>query len=108
MPFAVPASTYRETASKFPHSMSSSYDIDSDEEAEQRIGEHPPKPIEEFVTSNGDSSGGRYDDLLAEVGLQGKIKHIGGLPQNRRASCYDIFCNRELKQDKLGAVGFDM
>lgn len=54
------------------------------------------------------SSRGRYDDLIAEVGLENKLKQVGNLPQKRKVSCYDVFCNRELKQGKLAAVGFDM
>ena len=108
---AVPRASYSESSSTYRYAMSSSYDIDSDEEAEQRIGEHPIGHVSESVATsntNGYASGGRYDDLLAQVGLEGKLKHVSTLPPKRKASCYDIFCNRELKQDKLVAVGFDM
>jgi hypothetical protein len=96
-----------------------SYEVDSDEEAEQRLGESAgPNGSGSVVTVNnnlhtleGDSSisnKGRYDDLLMELGLAGKIKHANDLPSKRQVSCYDVFCNRELKQGKLAAVGFDM
>lgn len=112
-PLSVLPSSGREIiTSESRRAMSSSYDIDSDEEAEQRIGESSVNTVVESsaVTTNvnGGSSGGRYDDLIVEVGLEGKLKHVGSLPKKRRASCYDIFCNRELKQEKLTAVGFDM
>mmetsp|Transcript_71147 Transcript_71147/g.206029 ORF Transcript_71147/g.206029 Transcript_71147/m.206029 type:complete len:621 (+) Transcript_71147:62-1924(+) len=92
---------------------SSSYDVDSDEEAEQRLGElttatavngsNLKSPI-----TNDASSDNRYSNLVVDLGLDGQLKHAGNLPSKRKASCYDVFCNRELKQENLAAVGFDM
>ena len=51
-------------------------------------------------------AGGRFDDLLARVGLD-----LATLPvmQNRRpVSPQDIFCNRELNMHGIRAIGFDM
>lgn len=100
----------KSSSRSFPRFMSS-YDIDSDGEAEQHIGEHSVEPIAETAVAtapvNGGASG-RYDDLIAQVGLEGKLRHVGDLPPKRKVSCYDVFCNRELKQEKLAAVGFDM
>jgi len=81
----------------------SSVDIESSGEAEQTTIESK--------TMNGmheDSEGGRYDELVANLGLEGKLKQVGSLPPNRKVSPYGVFCNRELKQKKLAAVGFDM
>lgn len=91
----------------------SSYEVDSDEDAEQRLGEAPT-----FIQTDGAPSEekplkkvaeeGRYDDVLAAVGLKGKLKHTGKLPKERIVSSYDIFCNRELRQEAITAIGFDM
>jgi 5' nucleotidase family len=80
----------------------SSVDIDSDEEAI-----HPVKQGG-VDNANGEIGGGRYDDLVADLGLEGKLKRIHLLPSKRKVSPYDVFCNREVKQEKLAAVGFDM
>ena len=105
-----------------------SYEGDSDEDAEQRLGETTgpngagsvgTTAIHNNIkdTANGDlsqqqlavgSNQGRYDDLILDLGLQGKLKHVANLPPIRQVSCYDVFCNRELKQGQLAAVGFDM
>jgi hypothetical protein len=92
-----------------PHS----YDVDEDEDAEQRLGENPviletttiAEPVESRVSGG---NAGRYDDLIASVGLEGKLKHAGGLPAERTISSFDVFCNRELKHDNVPAIGFDM
>jgi len=88
----------------------SSADVDSDEDAEQRLGD----------ASNGESTNGidnkefvvegsdRWEGLLASTGLEGKLKHVGDLPKERKVSTFDIFCNRELKVENLKAIGFDM
>lgn len=87
----------------------SSYDIDSDEDAEQRMGEHTVSPVSQGLLDDVSPNDiGRYDNLLSSVGLQGQLKHVGSIPKQRTMGCYDVFCNRELSQDKLTAVGFDM
>mmetsp|Transcript_2264 Transcript_2264/g.5121 ORF Transcript_2264/g.5121 Transcript_2264/m.5121 type:complete len:604 (-) Transcript_2264:1115-2926(-) len=92
--------------------MMSSYEVDSDEDAEQRLGEGtvvqtiPDSTVVEKRV-NGDASN-RYEDVLASVGLDGKLKHANSLPKDRTVSSYDIFCNRELKQEAISAIGFDM
>ena len=92
--------------------MMSSYEVDSDEDAEQRLGDTTRTPtipesvfVEEPVSSN---SANRYDDVLKAVGLDGKLNHAKTLPSERTISCYDVFCNRELKQEAIKAIGFDM
>ena len=94
---------------------SSSYDVDAEEEAEQLLGEEDITPAVEsqvvtpLVNGNGaSSSAGRYDDLIASVGLEGKLKHVSSLPKERTISSFDIFCNRELKNEYISAIGFDM
>lgn len=93
----------------------STYDVDTDEDAEQYIGENSIDDYEangEVTSSepiNGSSTTkGRYDDLLANVGLEGKLKQVQDLPKERSVSSYEIFCNRELKVSSLKAIGFDM
>lgn len=91
---------------------SSSYNIDSDGEAEQVIGEKDIPSIDGVgiadTEANGVFSAGRYDELIADVGLEGQLKQVATLPGRRKISSFDVFCNRELKQSKLAAVGFDM
>lgn len=87
----------------------SSADVDSDEEAEQRLGD-------EFDDANGVNGGefalgdgaDRWNGLLASTGLKGKLRHVTDLPDERTVSTFDIFCNRELKMQNLAAIGFDM
>lgn len=88
----------------------SSFDIDSDGEAEQYVGEKNVDPVREIGVgyANGVSGYGRYHDLVVDLGLEGKLKQIGSLPSKRKVSPFDVFCNRELKQSQLAAVGFDM
>jgi hypothetical protein len=100
----------------------SSYDIDTDEEAEQRLGEnsmgapHSSVAAATSTATNGvhggsstmNHGGGRFDSLLSSVGLEGKLKHISDLPSERTVSTYDIFCNRELRMSAVRAIGFDM
>lgn len=92
--------------------MMSSYEVDSDEDAEQRLGEgNPVKEVPESDVvkkhTNGDASN-RYNDVLTSVGLDGKLNHADSLPKERTVSCYDVFCNRELQQEAITAIGFDM
>jgi hypothetical protein len=91
---------------------SSSYDFDTDEEAEQHMGEKPNSTEDPVVNTgkpafNGGPAG-RYDDLISAVGLEGTLKHVNDLPAERKVGMYDIFCNRELQQEAIGAIGFDM
>lgn len=92
--------------------MATSYDTDSDDsdKLQRQRGTSLGSSSETSGSRMfpGDSSATRYDDLIADVGLEGKLKHAGDLPPQHAISCYDIFCNRELKQEKLAAVGFDM
>jgi len=85
----------------------SSIDILNDGEAGREISPKKLHPLNETCFP-GDFGGGRYDDLVVDLGLEGKLKQIGRLPSKRKVSPYDVFCNRELKQRKLAAVGFDM
>jgi hypothetical protein len=97
-----------------PHNFMSSYEVDSDEDAEQRLGESSGKSASlksgevPTVVVNGNAMSGRYDDVLASVGLEGKIKHAGHLPEERVISSFGIFCNRELNLNAITAIGFDM
>ena len=94
---------------------SNSYDFDESEEVEQRLGNSTitvEMPIiddesEEESPLNG-ASASRYDDLIASVGLKGKLKHAQDLPAQRKVSCFDVFCNRELRYEYISAIGFDM
>lgn len=92
--------------------MMSSYEVDSDEDAEQRLGEGiNAQTIQESIVMedsvNGDSDD-RYEGVLRSVGLDGKLNHANSLPKERTVSSYDVFCNRELKQEAITAIGFDM
>jgi hypothetical protein len=88
----------------------SSADVDSDEDAEQRLGGEVDDDIAndiddgEFLVGDGPD---RWQGLLASTGLEGKLRHAD-LPETRKVSTFDIFCNRELKMDNVVAVGFDM
>ena len=90
--------------------MISSADVDSDEDAEQRLGGEVDDNIAndfddgEFLVGDGPD---RWQGLLASTGLEGKLRHAD-LPETRKVSTFDIFCNRELKMDNVVAVGFDM
>jgi hypothetical protein len=107
-------------AAEEPSTTTSSYDIDTDEDVEQRLGENSVvlKPIQTngggddtsstFRVKGSNGGEGRYDDLLASVGLQNKLRHVGDLPEKRSVSVYDIFCNRELALGGINAIGFDM
>jgi hypothetical protein len=55
-----------------------------------------------------DQSNGRFDRLLKQTGLSGKLKHVGGLPQVRPITPNDIFCNREVNMERIKSIGFDM
>ena len=89
----------------------SSYEVDSDEDAEQRLGEHDcfeAWSAEEIDTTvNGIGKAGRFDDLIASTNLQGKLNHVP-TKGHRTVSTFDIFCNRELKLGAIRAIGFDM
>ena len=89
----------------------STADVDADEDAEQRLGDEYENGTsngiggEEFAVGDGPD---RWDGLLASTGLQGKLKHVTDLPDERKVSTFDVFCNRELKMENLKAIGFDM
>ena len=90
----------------------SSYDVDSDEDAEQRLGEHEPVEVwsaaDEIVARDvGKFEAGRFDDLLAATNLKGKLNYVPA-EDKRTVSTFDIFCNRELKLGAIRAIGFDM
>jgi hypothetical protein len=100
----------------------SSVDVDSDEDAEQRLGDREPSTTTLLVntTVNGDYvkhlvslNNGAFDrssldELLKSVGLDGKLQQLDILPPERKVSIFDIFCNRELKMSHIKAIGFDM
>eukprot|EP00529_Nitzschia_sp_RCC80_P011299 CAMPEP_0113489550 /NCGR_PEP_ID=MMETSP0014_2-20120614/26586_1 /TAXON_ID=2857 /ORGANISM="Nitzschia sp." /LENGTH=632 /DNA_ID=CAMNT_0000383289 /DNA_START=82 /DNA_END=1976 /DNA_ORIENTATION=+ /assembly_acc=CAM_ASM_000159 len=99
--------------------MSSSADVDSDEDGEQQLNgvatvyTAPTTPSKDLKYSDSDSAiddshQGRFDALLESVGLQGKLKHASDLPPKRKVGPYDIFCNRELNLSNIKAIGFDM
>jgi len=89
----------------------SSADVDWDEDAEQRLGSgiDIAGAIDandgEFQVGDGPD---RWEGLLASTGLEGRLRHVVDLPDERKVSTFDIFCNRELKMDNLAAIGFDM
>ena len=101
--------------------MSSSADVDADEDAEQRLGgdDEYNNNDDGVVVVDGDGtqflvegsnsdSNNRWEGLLTSTGLEGKLRHVVDLPTERKISTFDIFCNRELKVDNLKAIGFDM
>jgi hypothetical protein len=100
-----PSASFRALSQTF-----SSADVDSDEDAEQRLGDEFDDDIAndiddgEFLVGDGRD---RWQGLLASTGLEGKLRHAD-LPETRKVSTFDIFCNRELKMDNVVAVGFDM
>lgn len=89
----------------------STADVDADEDAEQRLGDKFENGASnsvdggEFAVGDGPD---RWDGLLASTGLEGKLKHVTDLPDERKVSTFDVFCNRELKMENLKAIGFDM
>jgi len=104
----------------------SSYEFDSDESSEQLLADQKASVVKEIpnqlkekpnfpsTTSipiqndAGNGGGGRFDSLLDEVGLSGKISALKHLASKRPISRNDVFCNRELKLSGIQAVGFDM
>ena len=120
VPFRTSCSLGRRAASS-SSSSSSSYEVDTtDQDAEQHLGD------EEMVSSstmdaevNGRAASpvpvpARYASVLQQVGLadeNGKstvLQYMDQLPDERTVSPYDVFCNRELKLNKIRAIGFDM
>ncbi|KAG7346317.1 HAD superfamily hydrolase [Nitzschia inconspicua] len=89
-----------------------SVDVDSDEDAEQRLGENnfSTTTVVPNGTVNGDGERvpSRFDNLLKSVGLEGKLKNLDKLPPKTKLSVRDIFCNRELNLSQIKAIGFDM
>ncbi|GKY99272.1 hypothetical protein MPSEU_000882300 [Mayamaea pseudoterrestris] len=100
--------------------VSSSYEVDSDEDAEQRLdGEdsgsatdhhHEQLPtLEQVQQSTCGSSTNRFTSVLQQVGLDlSHFTHVSQLPLKRPITPYDIFCNREIKMSGILAIGFDM
>jgi hypothetical protein len=92
----------------------SSADVDSDEDAEQRLGDDGTIIHDDGEGFSVDSSSpvngnvSRFEGLLSSVGLEGKLTHVTDLPAERKVSTYDIFCNREIKLGNCKAIGFDM
>ena len=94
----------------------STYDIDSDEEAEQSLADRPLNGNSESSSNdnnvNGNSVNGgstsldRFAPLLDKMNLS--LASIQDLPTYRPISSNDVFCNRELRLDNLRAIGFDM
>jgi hypothetical protein len=85
--------------------LSSSYEVDADEEAEQQLAD---RQITEEASSLGDGTG-RYSSVLESVGIDPKIlKQFSSLSDKRTVSPNDVFCNRELKMSGISAIGFDM
>lgn len=129
LPLSPPSATAITTISAdtmtLRRAMSSSADVDSDEDGEQHmmvqhnVVEGKIKAAGGSVgnsttaatrtkTEGGKGGGSRFDSLLASVGLEGKLKHATDLPAKRQVSLYGIFCNRELKLSNIKAIGFDM
>ncbi|KAL9191317.1 hypothetical protein ACHAXT_001023 [Thalassiosira profunda] len=90
----------------------SSYDVDTDEEAEQSLAEAPVNGKSTLVQDtgvNGKVSGNaphRFAPLLDKMDLD--LESLKDLPTNRPISSNDVFCNRELRFDGIKAIGFDM
>lgn len=89
-----------------------SYEVDSDEESEQLLADRPIAFVPPLVTTttttvNGDIAGGRYAEVLEQVGLS-DLKQVSRLPEKRQLSTNDVFCNRELRFGGIRAIGFDM
>eukprot|EP00577_Skeletonema_sp_RCC1716_P009460 CAMPEP_0113396912 /NCGR_PEP_ID=MMETSP0013_2-20120614/14072_1 /TAXON_ID=2843 ORGANISM="Skeletonema costatum, Strain 1716" /NCGR_SAMPLE_ID=MMETSP0013_2 /ASSEMBLY_ACC=CAM_ASM_000158 /LENGTH=650 /DNA_ID=CAMNT_0000281405 /DNA_START=112 /DNA_END=2064 /DNA_ORIENTATION=- /assembly_acc=CAM_ASM_000158 len=91
----------------------STYDIDTDENAEQSLADNPitygangqPSSPQ---TVNGDAGNvaNRYSSVLESMDLN--IPSLKELPSQRAISSNDVFCNRELRLDNIRAIGFDM
>mmetsp|Transcript_19323 Transcript_19323/g.42030 ORF Transcript_19323/g.42030 Transcript_19323/m.42030 type:complete len:623 (-) Transcript_19323:385-2253(-) len=116
--FVGPTTILRTTSSLITTlDMSSSADVDADEDAEQRLGGDEDDNNDGVVVGDGTqflvegsnlNSNNRWEGLLTSTGLEGKLRHVVDLPAERKISTFDIFCNRELKVDNLKAIGFDM
>lgn len=91
----------------------STYDIDTDENAEQSLADTPATDETNGQPStplavNGSTSNvsNRYASLLQSMDLS--IPSLKHLPSQRPVSSNDVFCNRELRLDNIRAIGFDM
>ena len=91
----------------------STYDIDTDENAEQSLADTPMTSGANGLPSspqtvNGDTGNveNRYASLLESMDLD--IPSLKDLPSQRPISSNDVFCNRELRLDNIRAIGFDM
>eukprot|EP00571_Detonula_confervacea_P015205 CAMPEP_0172298636 /NCGR_PEP_ID=MMETSP1058-20130122/1196_1 /TAXON_ID=83371 /ORGANISM="Detonula confervacea, Strain CCMP 353" /LENGTH=655 /DNA_ID=CAMNT_0013007917 /DNA_START=93 /DNA_END=2060 /DNA_ORIENTATION=- len=98
-----------------PDGTSSSYEIDTDEGAEQSLAETPvingksPSIVNANGVNgkvNGNSGNDRFAPLLDKMNLS--LDSLKDLPSYRPISSDDVFCNRELRLDNLRAIGFDM
>jgi len=90
--------------------LSSSYQVDADEEPEQLLAERTANGEGiELGESESDRSDGRYSSILESVGIDPKeLKQFSNLSLKRTVSNNDVFCNRELKMSGIRAIGFDM
>lgn len=89
----------------------SSYDIDTDEDAEQSLAEAPVVNGNVAVApvnggSGAKADGSRFGPLLEKMDLD--LASLADLPPRRVISSNDVFCNRELRLDNIRAIGFDM
>ena len=93
-------------------SETSSYDVDTDEEAEQSLAQSPViGDAKSSIYLNGNTIDASTPEgranLLSELSLDLSTT-IASLPEHRTVSSTDVFCNRELRLDNIRAVGFDM
>ena len=93
----------------------STYDIDTDEDAEQSLADAPAtngvngggqSSPSSNVNGNTNDSANRYTSVLNSMDLD--IPSLKELPSQRPISPNDVFCNRELRVDNIRAIGFDM
>jgi len=96
----------------FSASELSSYDVDTDEGAEQSLAQ---SPVNDDAKSSIYLNGNTIDastpegraNLLSELNLHLSTT-VASLSEHRTVSSTDVFCNRELRMDNIRAVGFDM
>lgn len=120
--FAIPSRSKLFSSTLPSDEENSTYDIDTDEEAEQSLAERPvatrrngdslsssPSNNINGNSLNGDNNNNnnnRYGPLLDKMNLS--LKSVQELPKKRPVSSNGVFCNRELRLDNLRAIGFDM
>eukprot|EP00579_Thalassiosira_antarctica_P001816 CAMPEP_0201867902 /NCGR_PEP_ID=MMETSP0902-20130614/1988_1 /ASSEMBLY_ACC=CAM_ASM_000551 /TAXON_ID=420261 /ORGANISM="Thalassiosira antarctica, Strain CCMP982" /LENGTH=648 /DNA_ID=CAMNT_0048393167 /DNA_START=98 /DNA_END=2044 /DNA_ORIENTATION=- len=109
--------TFPSQSKLFATEGSSSYDIDTDGDAEQSLAETPAtngingKSVIDDDDTNGEVNGNyagpdRFSSLLSKMNLS--LASLKDLPTHRPVSSDDVFCNRELRLDNIRAIGFDM